>query len=158
MNDILITYQSQKEDKYFDRKSAKIEPKSIIRHIVAFANAEGGTLVIGIEDNGDITGFKYQGAKNIGDYEEAIYSLTHPNPIFRLDKMSVTNVNNEEDVILAIEIEPSHKRIVKAQNGDVYLRMGDNNIVFRTLRTAERVNRVTLKLWTLLLFQDQKGK
>ena len=39
---------SEKEDQYFDRKSARIKPRDIIKHIVAFANADGGKLVIGI--------------------------------------------------------------------------------------------------------------
>ena len=45
------------ENQYFDRKSARIKPVDILRHIVAFANANGGVLVVGIEDNGEITGF-----------------------------------------------------------------------------------------------------
>ncbi|WP_231699878.1 AlbA family DNA-binding domain-containing protein [Arcanobacterium phocae] len=45
-------YCEKKEGQYFDRKSARIKPKDILRHLVAFANAEGGKLVIGIEDDG----------------------------------------------------------------------------------------------------------
>lgn len=44
------------EGQRFDRKSAKIDAKALAIHIIAFANADGGTLVIGIEDNGNITG------------------------------------------------------------------------------------------------------
>ena len=39
------------ENQYFDRKSARIKPVDILRHIVAFANANGGVLVVGIEEN-----------------------------------------------------------------------------------------------------------
>ena len=40
---IFLEYvQNAKENLYFDRKSARIEPKDIIRHVVAFANANGG--------------------------------------------------------------------------------------------------------------------
>lgn len=42
------------EGQRFDRKSAKIDAKTLAIHIIAFANADDGTLVIGIE--GDITG------------------------------------------------------------------------------------------------------
>lgn len=47
------------EQPYFSvesAKSAKIDAKALAIHIIAFANTDGGTLVIGIEDNGDITG------------------------------------------------------------------------------------------------------
>ena len=46
---------TKKEDQVFDRKSARKDAKGLSNHIVAFANADGGTLVIGIEDNGDIS-------------------------------------------------------------------------------------------------------
>ena len=48
--------KSKKEHQTYDRKSARNDPKGLSNHITAFANADGGTLVIGIEDNGEITG------------------------------------------------------------------------------------------------------
>lgn len=47
---------SMTEGQRFDRKSVRIDAKTLAIYIVAFANADGGDLVIGIEDNGDITG------------------------------------------------------------------------------------------------------
>ena len=41
---------NEDENKYFDRKSAKIKVSEIADIISAFANAEGGTIVIGISD------------------------------------------------------------------------------------------------------------
>ena len=38
------------ENKYFDRKSSKIKPSDLAPLISAFANAEGGTIAIGISD------------------------------------------------------------------------------------------------------------
>lgn len=61
-------YTSEKENQFFERKSARIKPLDILRHLVAFANAEGGQLVIGIEDDGKITGFKYKEAHDINEY------------------------------------------------------------------------------------------
>ena len=42
--------QTEHENKYFDRKSAAIRPSDLAPHISGFANADGGTLVIGISD------------------------------------------------------------------------------------------------------------
>ena len=47
---------SMVESSVFDRKSAKIDAKSLAVHLIAFANADGGTLAIGVEDDGEITG------------------------------------------------------------------------------------------------------
>lgn len=44
------------EMQIFDRKSVKIEAKALAIHIIASANADGGHIAIGIEDNGTITG------------------------------------------------------------------------------------------------------
>lgn len=66
---VTLEYLTKMEEgQYLDRKSAKIKPIDIARHLVAFANANGGILVIGIEDTGEITGFKYSGAKSINDF------------------------------------------------------------------------------------------
>ena len=39
-----------------DRKSARIDPKGLAVVLVAMANADDGSVAIGIEDNGTITG------------------------------------------------------------------------------------------------------
>lgn len=39
---------SMVESSVFDRKSAKIDAKSLAVHLIAFANADGGTLAIGV--------------------------------------------------------------------------------------------------------------
>lgn len=44
------------EKQIMDRKSARIRPVDLAIPIVAMANADGGWLAIGIEDDGTITG------------------------------------------------------------------------------------------------------
>ena len=44
------------ENQVFDRKSIKIQPKALAIPIVAFANADGGTIAIGISNDGKIEG------------------------------------------------------------------------------------------------------
>lgn len=56
------------ENQYFDRKSARIKPLDILKLLVAFANAEGGQLIIGIEDDGTVTGFNYDEAHSSDEY------------------------------------------------------------------------------------------
>ena len=55
INSILtIEYMcNEKENQFFDRKSAKKDIKELANHIAGFANASGGTLVIGISDDGN---------------------------------------------------------------------------------------------------------
>ena len=42
--------QTHKEDQTFDCKSIQIEPKALAIPIVAFANADGGVIAIGVSD------------------------------------------------------------------------------------------------------------
>ena len=58
INSILtIEYMcNEKENQFFDRKSAKKDIKELANHVAGFANASGGTLVIGITDDGKIEG------------------------------------------------------------------------------------------------------
>ena len=59
-----VALAGAKGTQYFDRKSARIKPNAVARHIVAFANAAGGKLAIGIEDNGEITGYRMRVVKS----------------------------------------------------------------------------------------------
>ena len=38
------------EDQWFERKSFRIKPKDLAKAIIAFANAEGGVIAVGITD------------------------------------------------------------------------------------------------------------
>jgi ATP-dependent DNA helicase RecG len=53
--------KNSKENQYFDRKSAKVDSKEIAKHLIAFANANGGLLIIGVEDDGRVTRFSNVG-------------------------------------------------------------------------------------------------
>lgn len=78
-NDVNL-FSTFKENQYFDRKSARKDDKEIAKHISAFANAAGGKLVIGIEDDGEVTGFKRSGARDIENFERAALTTCTPTP------------------------------------------------------------------------------
>lgn len=120
--------KSASEGQYFDRKSARIQPKDILRHLIAFANAEGGHLVVGIEDDGEVTGFSRSGAKPIEDFQSIPYQLRQT-PISFSDKViSVTNSNGEDDCVLLISVNPSVDRVIVSTNDEVFLRQADKSV------------------------------
>lgn len=52
------------EDKYFERKSARIKASDLAKHICGFANADGGTIVLGVGDKTrEIEGVDFVGAE-----------------------------------------------------------------------------------------------
>lgn len=50
-------FAGREEDTFFDRKSRRIAPAKLARSMSAFANTDGGELVVGIEDDGSWDGF-----------------------------------------------------------------------------------------------------
>lgn len=76
--DEVTRFSHMPEGQYFDRKSARIKPEDAVRHVIAFANASGGQLVIGIEDDGTITGFRRENAKPIESFEQLPITLCAP--------------------------------------------------------------------------------
>ena len=120
--------KSTPEGQYFDRKSARIQPKDILRHLIAFANAEGGHLVIGIEDDGEVTGFSGPRAKPIEDFQSIPYQLKQT-PISFSDKIiSVINSSGKEDCVLLISVNPSVDRVIISTNDETFLRQGDRSV------------------------------
>ncbi len=122
-------FSTVKENPYFDRKSARKDTNEIAKHIIAFANFAGGKLVVGIEDDGEITGFKRDGAHDIEDFKQAALVCCDPVPVVRDVEVPVTNSKGEEDLILVLDIEASAERVItRRKDGEVFLRQGDKSV------------------------------
>lgn len=122
-------FSSEKENQYFDRKSARKDANDISRHISAFANASGGKLVIGIEDDGEITGFRRRGAHDIEDFLQAPITCCDPVPAVRAEEVDVTNSSGESDRILVLDVQASTDRVIaRKRDGEVFLRQKDESV------------------------------
>lgn len=120
---------NKKEGQYFEKKSARIKPKDILKHISAFANADGGLLVIGIEDSGELSGTNYNGSFNLQDYKLEIYRNIYPLPNIEFKNMKIVNNKNQIDNIILISVDVSIDKIIHLKNNEeVYLRIGDKSI------------------------------
>lgn len=119
---------TRKEDKSFDRKSARKEPKEILRHLIGFANADGGLLVIGIEDNGEITGFNYQKAHQPEEFIHALHNLQKmPIPV-TYQQIEVVNSRGLADFVLLFEVTASSGRAITSHDDRVFLRSKDQTL------------------------------
>lgn len=119
---------NEDENKYFDRKSAAIKPSDLAQHISAFANAEGGTLVIGISDKArKIEGINSYGAEKINAFIAAPKTCCKPMPHFKEEFLDVINSKGENDRILLLHIFASVDRIIRTTNDSTYLRIGDKS-------------------------------
>ena len=122
------TLSSTRENHYFDRKSARIKPEDLARHVVAFANASGGKVVVGIEDDGTVTGFARQGARDPERFEQCAITDCSPAPDVSCTRVPATNASGEDDFVLVMDVEPSTDRVItRRKDGAVFLRQGDQS-------------------------------
>ena len=127
----LSYWQFRPESQYLDRKSARKKPSELLKHLIAFANADGGQLVIGVEDEKQgniITGFKEARAYPIDDFKKIDREMRETPLDLSFEEIPVVNHKGEDDLILIISVELSSNRVIAAPNDDVYLRQGDESI------------------------------
>lgn len=122
----LAYLMSQDENKYFDRKSARIKVSDLADLISAFANAEGGTIVIGISDKTrTIEGINEVGSEKINQFLNAPKDCCKPMPLYKEEFLDVVNCKGQKDQILLLHIQVSVDQIIRTVNDSTYLRIGD---------------------------------
>lgn len=116
---------SAPEGQWFERKSARIQPKDLARALVAFANAEGGVVVVGLHD-GSVEGLS---AKQVNDVRQAAIDFTNP-PV----RCATEELDTASGVVLILNIAPGES-VHETNTGDCYIRIGDES---RKLSFAQR--------------------
>jgi ATP-dependent DNA helicase RecG len=113
---------------FFDRKSAAIKGAKLQKVAVAFANADGGEIYVGIADEKEEADPKkrWKGAGNIEDYNQHIQSLTEVQPTLPMD-MAFLKATSTTGYVLRIEIEKSQS-IHKTAEGRVFERKGAQSL------------------------------
>lgn len=124
---------SQGEGMHIEFKLKATHPEKIVREIVAFANTQGGTLLVGVSDDRQIKGLKF------ADEEEymltrAIAAYCHPPIDYQLRQVPLT----DERHLLVLTVLPSrqkphyvlHNVLQNAQNqpSKAYVRVADRSI------------------------------
>lgn len=87
----------------FKRKAAY--PEKIVRELIAFANTDGGTLLIGVDDDGTIPGVKYPDEEGhvVG---EALKKYCKPSLLYQESIIAIS----ENKYVVRFDIPPSSKR------------------------------------------------
>lgn len=112
------------ENQWFDRKSIRVEAKTLARALVAFANAEGGTIVIGVHD-GTIEGVKRH-TDRVNALRQASIDFTNPAVRTHTTQVGVLRADGEADSVLVMRVPPSEV-VHETNTGDCYLRIGDES-------------------------------
>ena len=127
--------RTHKEDQTFDCKSIQIDPKALAIPIVAFANADGGTIVIGVSD-------KTRKIEGVDQYTEKLNELLripldfcNPSVPITSDLLPCTDKDRNENHILLMYI-PASSELHANQVDEAYMRVGDKS---RKLSFEERI-------------------
>ncbi|MBQ7345040.1 MAG: putative DNA binding domain-containing protein [Oscillospiraceae bacterium] len=112
------------ESQFFDRKSARLAAKDFSHQLSAFANATGGLIVIGIEDDGTITGVT---ADRENAFRQAAFDNLQIAPAYQIEVIPCKLTSGGNGNIMLFHIAPSANEIIKLKSGDAYLRVGDSS-------------------------------
>ena len=114
------------EDQWFERKAGRISARDLAVPLVAMANAEGGYVVVGIND-GTVDGVA---APHLNALRQAAQDFTSP-----VVRCTATQLSTSDGrVVLVLRVNPG-EHVHETAKGEVYLRIGDES---RKLGYAQR--------------------
>lgn len=135
MSKYIANLISQGEHQTLDFKHSITDSKKIARSLCAFVNTLGGTLLIGVKDNGNIIGVNSE--EEYYMVETAAQLFCKPEIHFKVTKWTING-----KTVLEVEVKPSKKKPYKApdKNGEykAYIRIKDENII---------ASPIQLKIW-----------
>ena len=126
---------TRKEDQTFDCKSIQIDPKALAVPIVAFANADGGVIAIGVSDKTrKIEGID-QHTEKLNELLRVPFDFCNPSVPVKCSYLPCTDKDGNKNRILLMEI-PASSNLHTNQADEAFMRVGDKS---RKLTFDERV-------------------
>ena len=127
--------QTRKEDQTFDCKSIQIDPKALAIPIVAFANADGGVIAIGVSDKSrKIEGIN-QHIDKLNELLRVPFDFCNPSISVTYTYVPCTDKDGNENRILLMHI-PASSSLHTNQADEAFMRVGDKS---RKLTFDERL-------------------
>ena len=142
------TIRNTVENQTFDRKCVRIDEKALAVPIIAMANADGGVIAVGVENDGTVTGID-QALEHVNHLLRVPMDYCVPSIVVNVETIACKNHLNEDDHVLLLHVEQSS--LVHATTADeAYLRVGDRS---RKLSFEERMQLTFAK--GVQYFEDQ---
>ena len=117
---------NNEERQIFERKSIQIEPKALAIPIIAFANADGGKIAIGISDKTRrIEGVDYE-IEKVNELLRVPFDYCEPTVKIDIERIPCVDYKGRENHVILMHIGPS-PQVHANQADEVYLRIGDKS-------------------------------
>ena len=126
---------TRKEDQTFDCKSIQIEPKALAITIVAFANADGGVIAIGVSDKTRKIEGVDQHTEKLNELLRVPLDFCNPTVTITSELLPCTDKDGNENHILLMHI-PASSELHVNQADEAFMRVGDKS---RKLSFEERI-------------------
>lgn len=108
----------------FKKKAAF--PEKIVREVIALANTEGGDLLIGVDDDGTVSGQRFI-EEEIFVMEKAIRELIFPSLSFEVFTIKLTEKKGV--AVFRIPLSPDRPHYIKSQEKkQAFIRVGDRSV------------------------------
>ena len=131
--EILQLFLDTQEWQTFECKRATVQPGKLLETVVAFANVDGGFLVVGLEDPWKAQGENRlvgisENPDNISEFLKLIEKEIEP-PLRLWNKfdLKITNTQKNEDALLVVNIKKSGE-VHSLKKGDTFVRRGSQNV------------------------------
>ena len=127
--------RTRKEDQTFDFKSIQIAPKALAITIVAFANADGGDIAVGVSDKTRKIEGVDQHTEKLNELLRVPLDFCNPTVSITSELLPCTDKDGNENHILLMHI-PASSELHANQADEAFMRVGDKS---RKLSFEERI-------------------
>ena len=110
------------EDQWFKRKSARLRGPDLVEALIGFANADGGTIIVGLS-SGVVEGTDTVAERRRSDWRQARLDCIPPVRA-EIQEVACAKTDGTPVTLILIEVEPSQSMHRNAAD-EVFLRVGD---------------------------------
>ena len=105
----------QGEGQHLEFKKKANHPEKVVKELVAFANTDGGTLLLGVDDNGTVSGVRAIEGELFA-IEEAIEKYIRPTLTYSTEIIRI----NEKKGVASLRISPKQEKVyyIKKNGGN----------------------------------------
>lgn len=131
--EIIKLFLETKEWQAFECKRAAIQPSKLLETIVAFANSDGGYIIVGLEDPNKakedrrLIGIS-ENEENVSEVLKLIDKEIDPQlKLWSKFELDIKNIHGYKDKLLVISIKKSND-VHSLKKGDTFIRKGKQNV------------------------------
>ena len=123
--DQLLELINQGENSAIEFKSQDVSSDSLAKEFVAFSNSSGGTLLIGILDDGTVGGVDW----TFRNWEEWVHNIARDGIIPPINNLAFKSVAIEDKEVIVLEIPKGPHKPYHTHKNQYLIRVGSTNRV-----------------------------